>query len=193
MERSWLEPNNLVNRWIATDDVSYYRDTTGDWVPNYLTPLRINNNFETEISIDMNDAWLKAYNDIVDQFKKEDDKMTTNKTNHYCYPVIEKVIVNGPATIVYFDDNDRVIVKKMGVDKDDLFSAVAQAYCKKAFGSTSAFHREVLNKLVVQEPKKKNASVSPEINKQIDDGIRSVAEGINSAFKQMIDNFKPNI
>ena len=125
--------------------------------------------------------------------KTEDNKMTTNKTNHSCFPTIEKVIVNGPATIVYFDDNDRVIVKRMGVDKDDLFSAVAQAYCKKAFGSTSAFHREVLNKLVVQEIKKKNTSVSPEITKQIDDGIRSVAKGINSAFRQISDNFKSNI
>lgn len=69
-------------------------------------------------------------------------------------PDYQKVIINGPATIVYFDDRDRVIVKKMGVDKDDLFSAVAQAYCKKVFGSTSAFHREVTNKLQVQELKK---------------------------------------
>ena len=141
--------------------------------------------------------------DILEQFKllnplteKEDNKMTTNRTNHYCFPAIEKVIVNGPATIVYFDDNDRVIVKRMDIDKDDLFSAVAQAYCKKAFGSTSAFHREVLDKLVVQDPKKKNTkntSVSPEITKQIDDGIRSVVKGINSAFRQISDNFKSNI
>lgn len=141
----------MINRWNT-------------WVPNLSTSnisleaFPINNNLEVEMDMAMDNAWREAYNNIANQLpiRKEDNKMTTNKTNHYCFPTIEKVIINGPATIVYFDDNDRVIVKRMDIDKDDLFSAVAQAYCKKAFGSTSAFHREVLDKLVVQDPKKKN-------------------------------------
>lgn len=160
MVRSWIAPINTAEKWITIDDILQ----AGDLVPIDSKPLSINNDLEVKISTDMNDAWQKCYDGIVDQFriKKEDNEMTTTQTvkeeiemcTKIRCPIIEKVIVNGPATIVYFDDRDRVIVKKMGVDKDDLFSAVAQAYCKKVFGSTSAFHREVLDKLQVQEPKK---------------------------------------
>lgn len=144
----------MNGRCIVTNDICYTKNNTGTWVPTNFNLLPINNILEVQTSTTMNDTWQEVYNNIVEQFKKEDDKMTTNNiiTNHF--PVIEKVIINGPATIVYFDDKDRVIVKKMNVDKDDLFSAVAQAYCKKVFGSTSAFHREVLDKFVIQEPKK---------------------------------------
>lgn len=184
----------MDGRCIITNDVVYTKDDAGTWVPANFNLLPINNILEVKTSTTMNDAWQEVCNDIVNQLKKEDNKMITyNNTHNYRFPVIEKVIVNGPATIVYFNDNDRVVVKKMDDDKYDLFSAVAQAYCKKVLGSTSAFHREVLNKLVVQEPKKKNTSVSPEIAKQIDDGIKSISEGINSSFKKILDGFKSNI
>lgn len=123
-------------------------------------PLDFNKTFDR---IDINDYiqnYIKTDVDICNEISKQLNEKEEYEMKNYRYPIIEKVIVNGPATIVYFDDKDRVIVKKMGVDEDDLFSAVAQAYCKKVFGSTSAFHREVLNKLVVQEPKKRNTSVS---------------------------------
>lgn len=54
---------------------------------------------------------------------------------------VEKIITNGPATIVFWNDRTKTIVKRDIDDEDDLYDAVANALAKKIFGSTSKFHK----------------------------------------------------
>ena len=56
---------------------------------------------------------------------------------------IKKIIVNKNAVIVFFEDGQKTVVKKMDSDADDIYSAVAQAVMKKMYGSTNAFHKIV--------------------------------------------------
>lgn len=57
--------------------------------------------------------------------------------------IIKKIIVNKNAVIVFFEDGQKTVVKKMDSDADDIYSAVAQAVMKKMYGSTNAFHKIV--------------------------------------------------
>ena len=56
---------------------------------------------------------------------------------------VEKIITNGPATIVFWNDRTKTIVKRDNYDEDDLYDAVANALAKKIFGSTSKFHKTI--------------------------------------------------
>lgn len=68
---------------------------------------------------------------------------------------IKKIIVNDGAVVVIFKDNNKVVVKRMSGDKDDIYSAVAQAVMKKMYGGTATFHKRV-DQLVVLQKKKEN-------------------------------------
>ena len=65
---------------------------------------------------------------------------------------VEKIITNGPATIVFWNDRTKTIVKRDNYDEDDLYDAVANALAKKIFGSNSAFKREVDRKMENKTP-----------------------------------------
>lgn len=56
---------------------------------------------------------------------------------------VKKIISNGPATIVFWNDRTKTIVKRDNYDEDDLYDAVANALAKKIFGSTSKFHKTI--------------------------------------------------
>ena len=56
---------------------------------------------------------------------------------------VKKIISNGPATIVFWNDGTKTIVKRDNYDEDDLYDAVANALAKKIFGSTSKFHKTI--------------------------------------------------
>lgn len=67
---------------------------------------------------------------------------------------IKKVLFNGPATIVWFDDGQKVIVKKTKKDKDNRYVAIMYAVMKHAYGNNSQVHKQ-LDKFVKEaEPKK---------------------------------------
>ena len=63
---------------------------------------------------------------------------------------VKKIISNGPATIVFWNDGTKTVVKCDIHDEDDLYDAVANALAKKVFGSTSKFHR-IIDKKVSYE------------------------------------------
>lgn len=50
------------------------------------------------------------------------------------FPEIKKVIFNGPATIVFWDDGEKTIVKCMDKDIYDPEKGLAMAICKKVLG-----------------------------------------------------------
>ena len=50
---------------------------------------------------------------------------------------VKKIIKNGPATIVFWTDGTKTIVKLQDGDQDDIYAAFTAALAEKVFGSTS--------------------------------------------------------
>lgn len=60
---------------------------------------------------------------------------------------VAKVIFNNPATVVFWSDGTKTVVKCSGNDTFDPEIGLAMAICKKAFGNTGAYN-EVFKKWV---------------------------------------------
>ena len=60
-------------------------------------------------------------------------------------PDINKVIFNGPATIVFWSDNTKTIVRNQGDDWEDPEKGLAMAIAKKALGNKGSYY-EVFKK-----------------------------------------------
>lgn len=56
-------------------------------------------------------------------------------------PLIHHVIFNGPATIVFWKDGTKTVVKRKDGDSDNKHHAIMYATLKKMFGSTSAANK----------------------------------------------------
>ena len=64
-----------------------------------------------------------------------------SKTN--VLPILKKIIFNGPATIVLWNDGSKTVVKCSDDETWDPYTAVAYAYMKKIFGSNHKFKKMV--------------------------------------------------
>ena len=62
---------------------------------------------------------------------------------------IERVIYNAPATIIYWTDGTKTVVKCQPGDEYDRLTGFLLAVCKKAFGNTGAYNK--LIKTFVEE------------------------------------------
>lgn len=69
---------------------------------------------------------------------------------------IDRIIRNGPATIVIWTDGTKTIVKRSKGEKDDIYVAFCAALAKKLYGNNSKIKR-MLNDKTVYETKKKGA------------------------------------
>lgn len=69
---------------------------------------------------------------------------------------INRIIINAPATIVFWNDGTKTVVKISEDDlhdgKYDIYAGVSYAIAKKLFGSNSAFKREVDRKTEDKTP-----------------------------------------
>lgn len=70
----------------------------------------------------------------------------------YTIPYIKNVIFNDPATIVFWKDGTKTVVKVMEGDEFDPYTGLAQAICKKALGDD---YRKVFKKWTKPYYKKK--------------------------------------
>ena len=69
------------------------------------------------------------------------------------YP--EKIVHNGPATIVFWPDKTKTVVKCSENDIYDPFDAFTAALAKKIYGTTSSIKTMLKKVTVEQKPKKK--------------------------------------
>lgn len=120
--------------------------------------------------------------DVFDSLTKEQKNavyglignMTKEQKNTVPYPYIpfpftpkymsfqpRKIIQNGPAFIVFWNDGSKTVLKKRDSDFDDPYAAFAQALMKRMWGTTSHAHKIVDRCLTIQKPKnKKNNNTS---------------------------------
>lgn len=85
----------------------------------------------------------------MDELIKSNKKLVGDMTNGYFYidsglcTTIEKVIFNPPATIVYWSDNTKTVVKTQNDELFDPEKGLAMAVMKKSFGNKGSYYNEV--------------------------------------------------
>lgn len=80
----------------------------------------------------------------------------TNITVKFGKNSIRKVLFHEPATIVFWDDGTKTVVKCSENDKFDPHTGLAMAICKKAFGNTGMYN-EVFKKWIPEPEEEKTA------------------------------------
>lgn len=67
----------------------------------------------------------------------EEKEMECEEMGFWCLPDVERIIFNPPATIVFWADKTKTVVKCMEGEKFERYAGFAMACMKKLFGSTS--------------------------------------------------------
>ena len=109
-------------------------------------------------------------------------------------PRIKNVIFNDPATIVFWSDNTKTVVKAQN-EPFDPEKGLAMAICKKALGNEGNYYNEIKKWL----PKEKNETIIGKVitSEATSDGILVTAEVVDGIFKDEIfkylnDTRRPN-
>lgn len=100
-------------------------------------------------------------------------------------PDIRRIVFSGPATIVFWEDNTKTVVKAMAGEKVENYAGFAAACMKKMFGSTSRA-KAIMNELATEEiPKgKKNKEIAvPDLTEAF--SVQQTAH--NEAIQEAID------
>jgi hypothetical protein len=98
--------------------------------------------FPSPFELDVDDLRPK---DAIVEYCKNDVKAVLNALygrNSIQKTQIEKVIFNGPATIVFWKDGTKTVVKCQKGDIFDEEKGLAMAICKKVFGNGSGYYEE---------------------------------------------------
>lgn len=98
-------------------------------------------------------------------------------------PDVDHIIFNPPATIVFWDDGTKTVVKCMEDQPYEKYAGFAMACMKKMFGSTSrakAIMQEcdMDNYKPVAEPKPEPKITDPQLTKVICDAINDLAKAL---------------
>ena len=109
-------------------------------------------------------------------------------------PRIKNVIFNDPATIVFWSDNTKTVVKAQN-EPFDPEKGLAMAICKRALGNEGNYYNEIKKWL----PKEKNENIIGKVitSEATNDGILVTAEVVDGIFKDEIfkyvsDTQRPN-
>lgn len=97
----------------------------------------------------LNDVFTEDCNKEFIDFLKE---KLTEFAQENC---VKKIVRNGPATIVFWDDGTKTIVKRADGTKDDIYMAFCSAFTKKMLGNNSRIKR-IIFKNLIEEGEKKN-------------------------------------
>ena len=109
-------------------------------------------------------------------------------------PRIKNVIFNDPATIVFWSDNTKTVVKAQN-EPFDPEKGLAMAICKRALGNEGNYYNEIKKWL----PKEKNETIIGKVitSEANSNGILVTAEVVDGIFKDEIfkyinDTRRPN-
>lgn len=75
------------------------------------------------------------------------------KNKFFAYP--KRIIVNGPATIVYWEDGTKTVVKCMEGTTPDVYSGFTAALAKRVYGSNTQIKKFLKEKVEIQEKGRK--------------------------------------
>ncbi len=97
-------------------------------------------------------------------FEPEDDECDEEEHGEVISPTdfVEKILRNGDATIVFWADGTKTVVRYSGDEEDSDYTAFTAAFAIKCFGSNSHLKKVIKNKIVHQTAKKKPQKVVAE-------------------------------
>lgn len=105
----------------------------------------------------------------------------------------KRIIHNGNATIVFWNDNTKTVVKCSENDEPDNYTAFCTAYCKKVFGSNSHLKRVIKDaeNAKPEKPKKHkdyldSLAIPPSIQEEYDRYMRRRFEDALCKFKKFM-------
>lgn len=98
--------------------------------------------------------------------------------------LVEKVIVNGYKTIVFWNDGTKTIVSCKKDEEFDIYTGFCAALAKKMFGSTSRVKAILEDKLIIQEKKDKKKSDAPTENDPIAQALGQCIEELRKAIER---------
>lgn len=118
-----------------------------------ITPSRLEINFKETIFPSQVEGFCTSYADYPDEsrltpygHRKAAIRNAKNASNNNVKNQISisRIVFNGPATIVWFTDGTKTIVKKTEGDTDDREKAILLALTKKLLGNSTADLRRFL-------------------------------------------------
>lgn len=199
------EPTILTfrNRGISNSVIRFnIKSFTLDEILSVLESVRQRNNLQKQLK-NMEDKMI-SISPVTRNYIDTDIKVTNEFAKRYLnsiygkkprlVPRIKNVIFNDPATIVFWSDNTKTVVKA----QDELFDpekGLAMAICKRALGNEGNYYNEIKKWL----PKEKNETIIDKVitSEANSDGILVTAEVVDGIFKDEIfkyvnDTRRPN-
>ena len=116
---------------------------------------------EMKTTMDLNRQYLK---DFITSLTEEYLALKSEYEGNYV-PEVERILRSGNATIVFWDDGDKTIVKKAPDEADSDYIAFTAALGKKIYGSNSKLSRFIKSKIEYQKPKEPKKTESPNFDK----------------------------
>ena len=199
------EPTILTfrNRGISNSVIRFnIKSFTLDEILSVLESVRQRNNLQKQLK-NMEDKMI-SISPVTRNYIDTDIKVTNEFAKRYLnsiygkkprlVPRIKNVIFNDPATIVFWSDNTKTVVKA----QDELFDpekGLAMAICKRALGNEGNYYNEIKKWL----PKEKNETIIGKVitSEANSDGRLVTAEVVDGIFKDEIfkyvnDTRRPN-
>ena len=96
---------------------------------------------------------------------------------------IKKVIFNEPATIVFWEDGTKTVVKCSKRDTYDYEKGIAMAIAKKVFGNTNNYYKKIKNFLPKEEKQKKSFDTKEDHFKEVNETLNSYSTLWRKAIK----------
>jgi hypothetical protein len=88
----------------------------------------------------------------LDEWVKKQIPKTNPNISKPKHPIVDKAIFNDPATIVFWKDGTKTVVKAQEGDKYDPEKGLAMAFSKKMFGNEGNYYDQ-FTKLLPKEEK----------------------------------------
>lgn len=118
-------------------------------LPSYINATTLPFNSIAIDKRDMKKLEIPGDTDGDSKMIKEDEN---KKEKEYVSLDVRRIIKNGPATIVFWEDNTKTVVVRKKGEKDNMYYAFCAALAKRIYGNNSQVNKIV--KSIVDETKK---------------------------------------
>ena len=125
---------------------------------------------DVDAEIELNRGYLK---DLLKAVVQAYDELVEEYMNSMFIPEVDRILRSGDATIVFWKDGTKTVVKRASDEADSDYIAFTAALGKKIYGSNSKLSRFIKSKIEYQKPKEKKPEASEEAKKAFSDMLWS--------------------
>lgn len=105
---------------------------------------------------------IKVNNDGTLYYKPNSNCISGKAIDYTLTPGVAKVIVNGPATIIFWTDGTKSIVKCQDDEQFDLEKGIAMCFARKALGNENKYHKYIRKAVKMAEDYIKEHTIDAE-------------------------------